>query len=246
MDKELIKKRFSRTLHQYNTLAVVQHKIADRVAELLADHSPKVVENGLEIGAGTGFLTRHLLDNFSRGQWLINDISPESQKYMPLDCDRIKFEASDAEEMHLEIEALDIVASTSVVQWFRDLDGFIKRVARGLKSGGVMAISTFGPDNFLEIATTTGDKLSYPTLEEFAIMAQKNGLKVLVTEQWIEKMTFSAPIEVLHHIKATGVNALSPKKWTHRDLQEFENLYNKLYNPPTLTFHPIIVIAQKP
>lgn len=246
MDKELIKKRFGRTLHKYNTLAVVQRTIADRLAGLIVHHGPDVVNDGLEIGAGTGFLTHHLLDNFSQGRWLINDISPESQKYMPSDCEHFRFEASDGEDIVMHNDSLDVVASSSVVQWFRDMDGFVGRVSRGLRSGGVMAISTFGPDNFMEITTTTGDSLTYSTIEELAMMAQRNGLEVILTQQWTEKMTFTAPIEVLHHIKATGVNALSPKKWTHRDLLEFERRYNELYNPPTLTFHPIIIIAKKP
>lgn len=245
MDKELIKKRFGKTLHNYNTLAVVQRNIADKLAELLVEHRPKVAYDGLEIGAGTGFLTRHLIDKFVGVRWLINDISPESQKYIP-PCENLKFDASDGEELIVQDESLDIISSASVVQWFRDLDGFVARMAKGLRSGGVLAISTFGPDNFMEITATTGDTLNYLTLSEFTLIAKRHGLEVVVAQQWVEKMTFSAPIEVLHHIKATGVNAISSKRWTHRDLLEFENRYNELYNPVTLTFAPIIIIARKP
>lgn len=245
MDKELIKKRFGKTLHKYNTLAVVQRNIADKLAVLLVEHRPKVVHSGIEIGAGTGFLTRHLIDNFPKGSWLINDISPESQRFLPV-CRQLRFEASDGEDIVVPDGSLDIITSASVVQWFRDLDGFVARMAKGLRRGGVMAISTFGPDNFLEITATTGDTLKYPTINELAVMAETHGLEVLIAEQWTEKMLFSAPIEVLHHIKATGVNALSPKRWTHRDLLDFERRYNELYNPVTLTFAPIILIARKP
>lgn len=60
---------------------------------------------------------------------------------------------------------------------------------------------------------------------------------------------------MLRHLRLTGVNAVAAERWTHSRLRTFEQEYNTLFhntsatNPTesgvTLTFHPIILIAQK-
>lgn len=201
---------------------------------------------GLEVGAGTGFMTKHLLELYPDCRWYVNDISHESGRYVrELSEKNIDFIEADGETLELGVNAFDIVASTSALQWFRDLRDFFSRVLISLKPGGVLAFSTFGPQNFIEITTTTGNSLCYFTRFELEKMLTDLGFEIVSGYEWLRVLEFNSPLEVLHHIKSTGVNAISSQKWTHSRLQEFEKLYREMYNPISLTFHPIIIVARK-
>lgn len=272
-DKTLLQRRFARNLKSYDTLAVVQRAIADRLGERLAQAvGPAVVRRGAEIGAGTGFLTRHLVRLFPAAEWTVNDLVPASRAFLPPVTGTgipVRFEAGDGEAFRFDTAGYDLIASTSAVQWFDDLPGFILRAAAGLAAGGTLAFSTFGPENFREIAATTGQGLDYYPLEELCALCRGAGLTLSVAEAWIEPQYYPAPTDVLRHLRLTGVNAVTAQRWTHSRLSRFEADYRSAYTVAvpddslaggsgsgrerkkggecvTLTFHPIIIVAQKP
>lgn len=262
-DKTLLQKRFSRNLGTYDTLATVQRAIAGRIGSILADRvSSDAVKRGAEIGAGTGFLTRHLVRLFPRAEWTVNDLVPESRGYLPSTTPSgipLRFSAGDGEVFPFENGRFDLIASASTVQWFDDLPGFVARAARGLAPGGILVLSTFGPENFREITATTGQGLEYYPLDELARILTANDLRITAAEEWIEQQHYPAPTDVLRHLRLTGVNAVAAERWTHSRLRKFEADYRVAYSVPaaetsvsekggesvTLTFHPILLIAEK-
>lgn len=272
-DKTLLRKRFSRNLKTYDTLASVQRDIAGRMGSMLAERvSSDAVSRGTEIGAGTGFLTRHLVRLFPRAEWTVNDLVPESRDYLPSTTPSgipLRFSAGDGEVFPFENGRFDLIASASTVQWFDDLPDFIARAADGLSENGTLALSTFGPENFREITATTGQGLEYYSLDELTRIITANGLCITAKEEWIEQQCYPTPTDVLRHLRLTGVNAVAAERWTHNRLKKFEADYCAAYaiaetgadaeadagaeNFPsgksgecvTLTFHPIILIAEK-
>ena len=241
-DKELIRKRFSRSLAAYDSIAVVQKDIAARLADTVALHK-KEAATGIEIGAGTGFLTHRLLETYPAARWTVNDIVPESAHYIGR-REGMTFVTADGEHMPLGTEN-DIIASASTVQWFDSLPEFIARAAGALAEDGILALSTFGPDNFREITAATGNSLEYFPAGELEKWARDAGLEIVGSEEWHEIRHFDTPLDVLRHIKATGVNALDKQRWTHARLRRFETEYRELSGEVTLTFHPIIMVARK-
>ncbi len=240
-DKELIRRRFEQRLESYDSLATVQRAIAERLAERIFEHMERPPLTAVEIGTGTGFLTRPLTARFSTTHWLLNDLVAGSRAFLP---EGLPFVAGDGETMELP-ERIDLIASASTVQWFDDLPLFLERAARRLAPGGVVALSTFGPAHFREITATTGQGLDYPTLESLAAWCEAAGLEPLHAEQWEEQKRYDNPIEVLRHLKATGVNAVVAERWTHGRLRRFEADYRRLYPDVPLTFHPLLMIARK-
>lgn len=241
-DKELVKRRFEQNLHSYNSLATVQRDIAHRLAQMTLHHKSHVLL-GVEIGAGTGFLTEQLLTNYPDSHWTVNDLTATCQRFLP-SSPRITFRACDGETMPFD-GLFDMIATASVVQWFDNLELFIARVSKALRSGGILALSTFGHDNFAEITATTGQSLEYHSQAEITQWCTDHGLRILEQQQWHCQQQFDTPIDVLRHIKATGVNAITKQRWTHADMARFQSDYRAYCNPITLTFHPIIVIACK-
>ncbi len=254
-DKELLRRRFSRNLNTYDTLATVQRTIADRLGDILSHRDPAAVNRGIEIGAGTGFLTRHLTRLFPATQWTVNDLVPESRDFLPATTGTsipVSFAPGDGEAIPLPSGRYDLIASASTVQWFDNLPDFIARAARSLAPEGILAVSTFGPENFREITAATGQGLEYYPLSGLVSILNANGLQPLIKEEWIERQHYPTPTDVLRHLRLTGVNAVAAERWTHSRLRRFEADYRKAYTIEengtecvTLTFHPIIIIAKK-
>lgn len=253
-DKTLLQKRFARNLTTYDTLATVQREIADRLGNLLAQNDASAMRKGLEIGSGTGFLTRHLVRLFPGAEWAVNDLVPQSQDYLPAVLGgNLTFVAGDGEALVLPEGYYSLIASASTVQWFDDLPGFLGRAALGLAPGGVLALSTFGPGNFREITATTGQGLEYLPLETLCGHLRAAGLDILHQEEWTEQQRYPTPVDVLHHLRLTGVNAVAAERWTLSRLRQFEADYRAAFTlspsgtgEVSLTFQPIIVIARKP
>lgn len=231
-DKDLVERRFAKALSRYHTMAVVQRSIAERLAELIP--SDLEAQNAYEIGAGSGFLTYKLLERYPNVQLIANDITDKSELFLPSNVTFIK---GDGEAVPLPAK-IDLIASASTVQWFDDLPEFIIKSYNALNDCGIIAVSTFGKKNFREL----GEQLDYYSKEELENVFKSVGFEVLICEDWQEQMDFETPMEVLQHIKATGVNALHKAKWTRCELGKFIANYPL---PATLTFHPIIIVAKK-
>ena len=60
MNKELIHNRFAKNLKSYDENAKIQKRMAERLMSFINNKSPK---NILEIGCGTGFLTKLIKEN---------------------------------------------------------------------------------------------------------------------------------------------------------------------------------------
>lgn len=61
-------------------------------------------------------------------------------------------------------------------------------------------------------------------------------------------MRFSTPMQVLHHLKDTGVTGTTVRVWTRSSLAEFDSRYRTEFSCEggvRLTYEPIYFIARK-
>lgn len=153
----------------------------------------------------------------------------------------------DAESIRLP-DKLDLIVSCSAIQWFENPVNFIRNCQALLNEKGYLAISTFGPQNLREVGTLTGISLRYPTLDNLRL-SLSDSFDVIYSHEELQKLTFKTPVEVLRHLKATGVTGISKQRWTKAKLSHFSNQYEKLYQSEegriTLTYHPVYIILKK-
>ncbi|MBQ4279376.1 MAG: malonyl-ACP O-methyltransferase BioC [Rikenellaceae bacterium] len=250
-NKQLIRRRFGRGFARYDRLAVVQQALCDELAGMIASHIAGPPSRALEIGTGTGFLTRRLIARYPDTEWFLNDIADESEAFLAPHTEgrRTTFLAGDAERLALP-RRLDLVASASTVQWFDDLEAFAAQAIHALAPGGLLALSTFGPENFAEIRALTGESLEYLTPGELRGMLGAQGYTIAEAREHTTRLAFDTPGDVLRHIKATGVNSLRPVRWGVGRFTRFEREYRERFADAagrvSLTYHPILVIARKP
>lgn len=117
INKQLITRRFSRAIESYNREATAQKQIAGRLNDMLAHYLPARPRHVLEIGSGTGFLTRPLLRTFHPEKLILNDICHEmSTCFADLLSDRqVTFIPGDAEQLSFP-SGQDLIVSCSALQ----------------------------------------------------------------------------------------------------------------------------------
>lgn len=228
MNKSLIKSRFTKSLDTYEQQADVQLHIAQMLVKKARAYLPVYCDRILEVGCGTGFLTRELLSDLSIEQMYLNDLvdmSSRMEQLIGLDQSNTEFSfiPGDAEEIVFP-NYLQAVFSASSIQWFVDLPSFFAKVNDALLPEGLFIFNTFGPTNLVEIKTLMGEGLHYPTGDELIELLSDFEIVEMRTENLVRY--FESPRAVLRHLKETGVTATHADfRWTKSNLLAFENSY---------------------
>lgn len=247
MNKSLIVERFSKALATYSEEASVQRTIAERMTALIGKHVPMSKSKVFEFGCGTGTYSRMLLKNFRPTEFILNDICKEVEICLDdLFNERVSFISGDAEKVTLPKENT-LITSCSALQWFEDPESFFHRCHSNLVTEGYLAFSTFGTENMQEIKQITGKGLTYRPLPEL-IRCLDPYFTIIHSEERLIPLTFTSPMEVLYHLKRTGVTGLSKQSWTRAQLTQFCEKYMQSFgkgSTVSLTYHPIYIIAKK-
>lgn len=260
VDKNLVAKRFACARNTYGQEARVQQQVAKKMAHLLIKHisSPTRTHNTAEsqqrfrhiteFGCGTGYYSRLLFRLFRPEFLLLNDLCPEMEECVrDMPAASVHFLPGDAETLDFQ-SGTDLITSCSTLQWFACPQRFFARCHHFLSDGGILAFSTFGKKNMQEIRALTGHGLEYPSLENLKAMLSPH-FDIIHAEEEIVTLHFDIPLEVLHHLKQTGVTGTEKRIWTRGYLQHFCNEYLRLFGNDNgevpLSYHPMFVIAKK-
>jgi malonyl-ACP O-methyltransferase BioC len=247
IDKQLVEPRFNAGQSTYDDNAIVQKRIVDIVVrKMCQQHIDKYISapgvRVLEIGSGTGTLTRHLSEmaRYRRiSLWDVVNRAPQSIDATFTCCD------AEMKIIHTPPEAFDVIATTSTMQWFNSPLRFLRECARVLSPGGFLIATTFEFGNINEISDVTGNSLPLLSAEQWQGLLP-NELTLLDFTPLIFDLDFDNPIDALRHLKYTGVNILS------RSHNGAVNARNVIDNYPMrldgrwhLTYRPLIMIFQK-
>jgi len=142
--------RFGARAGSYEQHAGLQDAVAARLAGLLPDlDTPKV----LELGCGTGLLSRHLVKRYPRGHFVLTDAAPqmiaECRRNLGTGGPRISYEVMDAGEAGGHA-GLDVIATSMTLHWLPDPAATLARLRRLLAPDGVLLYATLGLDCFAE------------------------------------------------------------------------------------------------
>ena len=79
LNPKLIKNKFKKSMDKYDENAVVQKLMAEK---LIANLPQKSYEKILELGCGTGILTKHITQSLSYKKYYANDIVEKAKFYV--------------------------------------------------------------------------------------------------------------------------------------------------------------------
>lgn len=255
IDKSRVALRFAQAGQSYTEHAVVQKQITQHLFDLIEKYCPELfskhLENVLEIGCGSGNLTHLLIKKIQINYLILNDLYPEIQQHF-LNYQNLDYLIGDIEQLKFP-QDLDLVASSSALQWINDLDGVLKKIHHSLNSQGFLCFSTFGQQNLKQIKSLTGQGLEYLSLENIQEKLQQHGFEILHISEQTQVLSFEHPKQILQHLKATGVTATASNfRWTKHSLQDFYSNYQQFLFPNehgqqvyALSYHPIYCIARR-
>lgn len=235
INKELVTRRFSRSALSYDSEASVQRDVARRLADAVGCHiSGRTVRNALEIGAGTGMFTNELLRYVAPAALTLWDITPISCRLPGYhrQCD------AETEIAGVGDNSFDLVTGASTIQWFNSPSTFIRHSYRVLDRGGLLALSTFGPENFKELAPFIATPLNYLSIEQWENLLSEVGFTGIDVSGGYETRHFDSTADALRHIRQTGVNALG-----HTSAASTRAILRSGIR--TLTYNPIFIVASK-
>ena len=236
--KDLIQQRFKKSLKTYDSCAVVQKQMAKNLISYIPD---KIYENILELGCGTGFVTRILSEREYKVYDAL-DLVEDCEFYIKSISEKINFINSDIEAFVAD-KKYDLIISNASLQWLDNFEEFVKKLKSNLSSDGVVGITMFGKSNFKELSEIVEHPLKYYSTDEIREVFEE--FDIIKLEEDIQTLDFETPLDVLHHIKNTGVNALKNEHWTKKDLIKFEKSYKKCCGENIkLTYNPIYIICK--
>jgi len=238
----IIKKQFEKSFGTYNANALVQKIMAQKMISKLCEIQHNW-DNILELGAGTGLLTDEIKKYLKFKNFYANDLVAKSEIYIKKIIPDVIFYCGNAKRIK-PTKKMDLIISNAMFQWFKDFDEISILYKNMLNKDGILAFSSFSPENYKEIRDITGISLEYKTSNEIKNIFSKD-YDILYYEEFENILKFNSPLEILAHMKNTGVNCLSKNNWTFKDVKEFCEKYSKKYPENSLTYSSIIFICKK-
>jgi malonyl-CoA O-methyltransferase len=172
MRKAEIGAAFGAAADHYEACADVQRSVARHLAEMAASHPLPGNPRILEIGCGTGLLTREIRTLWPSARLIATDLSADMlqvARQKGLDAELMTM---DGEAPAFEGPSFDLILSSLTFQWFADLPAALARLHDLLKPSGALYFSSMGAESFASWRTAharcseTAGIAPYPSLEE--------------------------------------------------------------------------------
>ncbi len=229
-----VQRSFDRAAASYRQAADVQAEIAEKLAAMISlDHC----EAGLEIGCGDGLFTEKLVARVAIKRLLSLDLAHNLLVRLPEHLSTFPIQAN-AEQLPIKAGSIDLLTSSSCLQWFTNPQTSLPGLLRCLKDRGSFYFSVFCQGTFQEMEQINqqcgfGQVKSLPQDSAFLDILQSatKGQVFMKTETitrfYPDVMTF------LKTQKGTGAGHTENKKFTgRRALQKFIAAYEEQFGTP--------------
>ena len=227
LDRGRVRAAFDRASAGYEAAAGLQARVSAELLGRLADFhfAPRVV---LDLGAGTGRVTRELKRRYPRALVIALDIAPgmlrEARRNQTL-WRRFARVCGDALRLPLADASVDIVFSSLVLQWCEPIGQALAEVRRVLSPAGFFAFSTFGPDTLKELRAAWAQADGHTHVNRFIDMHDvgdalgRSGLAEPVLDADRIELAYPDTLSLMRDLKAIGahnVTAGRPRTLTGR------------------------------
>ena len=211
--KARIARAFDRA-EQYENEAKIQRVVAARLAERIMRLDVDPLVPALEIGCGTGFLTKALLDAWPTLALTVNDIAPamldrtrESIGELP----NLSYRLGDGEHFEGAPGSFGLITSSLAFQWFECPAAAIARLCAMLRPGGWLAFATLTAGSFREWkeaqreAGLAGLTRDYPDASALAEAIPSNSS--VDVQSYCLQQSFADGLAFLRSLRAIGADA---------------------------------------
>lgn len=256
IDKVKLSRRFSKGAKDYDKYARVQKTMGDSLVSKAKDDGVKHI---LEIGCGTGYVTKKLIEKYPDAEIDAVDIAMGMIQHASssISDDRVNFICGDVEEMQLT-KKYDLIISNATFQWFNDLKGTLKKLDSYLDDGGFILFSTFGVNTFTELKECfikASDELCIDTILPSQKFMSPDDIKDVASGEMniyesMEIEHFNNCNEFFTSVKKIGANNSSKNriKATPSFMKKVVSIYDNVFREDDrvkATYHTVIVKIDK-
>jgi malonyl-CoA O-methyltransferase len=186
-DHRQVRRAFSRAATHYDEAAALQREVASRLSESLDHyedpaHHVAPPQRVLDVGCGPGHAALAMQQRWPKAEVLALDLAPgmvrEARARFGTRAHLLDFRrrphaiCADARALPLPDASVDVLFSNLALQWIEDLPGVFAGFRRVLRPGGLMLVSTFGPDTLWELREAFAQADEAPHVSPFASIAQ--------------------------------------------------------------------------
>ncbi len=256
-----VRRAFEQAAASYDSAAVVQRAIADRLAQQLPECWPEQgVQRVLDVGSGTGYGEQCLRPFLGTALLWELDLAHSMLKTAQAQPGRGACVAvcANAARIPLAQDVMDFLWSSLALQWAEDLQATGRELWRVLKPGGVLHFATLLPGTLSELAESFAGVDQYRHVNQFlsAEDVQRDlrqaGFEIqrCVAEPYVAH--YPSVADVLRSLKAIGAQRvvaqgvpglMGKQRWQHA-----VNNYEARRQPEGLpaTYQVLYVSAKKP
>ena len=239
--KQNVATNFDNKAEFYERESQIQKVVAESlIADLPSGDAADRIEDILEVGCGTGYLTRLLFEKYKNKNICISDISPSMTVQAQMNGEDIakanghttRWAVFDAENPPEAMQgSYDLIVANMVFQWLEDAQSGIERLSKLLKPGGRIMYSTLGPESFEEWKTVL------ISLELPIGILDFDMPRDVYKEEFLIK-SYETAHDFLHSIKDIGAGQAKKgyKPLTMREIRDACEAFNKKYDT-SITWH---------
>lgn len=231
-----VSESFSRAAQYYDEHALLQREIAAQVAALCSGVPHTIVD----LGAGTGFLTSHLVERFPEAAVTAIDLSPGMVEVGQKRCPRATWVCGDA-RVYTPGTAVDLVASSSSIQWMQPFPALFSHLLQILAPGGQLVFSAMVEGTLkrlrgvrVEVAPDKAPPLTLPTEQGLSEELTRAGFRLKSVIREVHPKSYPSVGALLSSLQLLGVNGSNRddgSRLTRVEVERFVARYEELYAP---------------
>lgn len=256
LDKSKIKRSFAAAADSYDDLAALQRQVGLALLEKYPLESSAGVI--LDVGCGTGFLSRQLPVDFSCQQLLGLDIAlPMLRAGRQKNADlQGQYVCADAEKLPFSAHSVRQIYSNLALQWCQDLPAVFADCRRMLNAGGQFAFATFGPETLRELKAAWAEVDGFAHVNEFYGAEQINrflrdaGFQAVFGDSALYRSRYPSVMALMRELKGIGAHnvnlARNRQPTTRRQLQKMIGCYeSQMAGPEVFATYEIIFVRAR-
>ncbi len=220
--KKEVGRSFSEAALSYDRLAELQRQVGERLLSRL-DEEKRCFSKIADLGAGTGFCTEKLAEQFPEASILALDIAPgmlKQARERVLTHQNVSFCVGDAEQLPVTQDAIELIISNLAIQWC-DSDRLFDGFYRVLKPDGLLLFSSFGPETLCELKQAWDQVDNHQHVNEFSDterlkrLINTAGFKNCLIERVQVKRFYKSAFELMRELKGIGAQTITDGRVSH-------------------------------
>lgn len=229
--KDKVRESFNKAVATYDSVTFLQSEAGEGLIRLLPDQNFK---NVLDLGCGTGSLTKRLAKKFSQTKIFGVDIADKMVSYAKRICaieKNIDFLCADADFLPLADNSNDLVFSNLMLQWLPNIESTLQEICRVLVKDGMLVLSTLGSNSLNELRDSWSRIDGYKHTSNFIgedkikNLLDKSNFKIIEFKKNHHYRLFDTLYELMLELKMLGAHNLNCER--HKGLVG-KNKFKKL------------------